>query len=128
MSDCNICNGKAVEEYRCQVPVCHNELNRIRAELKRSNLRVSELKAALDRDKTGLAAGLASINREVADRRWICDGRGSYEYDDERYRKETGWALDAIEKIATDALSASGNLANASLSENVKTSKGGDDE
>jgi len=35
MSDCNICNGKPVGEYRCQVSVCHNELNRIRAELKK---------------------------------------------------------------------------------------------
>ncbi len=87
--------------------------------LKTAELQIGELKAALHRGKTGLAAGLAAINHEVKGRRWICDGRGSYAYDNERCRQETGWALDAIEKIATDALSASGELANSVLIRNT---------
>ncbi len=86
----------------------HAELLRLRAE-------VETLRDALYRDKTGLAAALAAINDEVNGRRWICEGRGSYAYDDDRYRQETRWALDAIGKIATDALRASGTLAHGTL-------------
>lgn len=75
------------------------------------------LKDALDRDKTGLASALAKVREEVKGRRWICEGRGPYTYDDDRYRLETGLGLDAIEKIAVDALAASGKLAQETLAE-----------
>lgn len=78
---------------------------------------VGELQNALDRDKTGLAGALAKIREEVKGRRWICEGRGPYTYDDDRYRQETGFALDAIEKLAADALAASGKLAHETLTE-----------
>lgn len=83
--------------------------------LKGAEERIKKLEGALDRDKTGLAGALAAIREEIKGRRWICDGRGSYTYDDERYRKETGFALDAIEKIAAEALMASGKLAHEAL-------------
>ncbi len=79
--------------------------------------KVKTLEAALDRDKTGLAAALAKIVEEVKGRRWICEGRGPYRYDEDGYRQETGWAFDAIEKIAKDALAASGKLASDTLLE-----------
>lgn len=79
--------------------------------------RVKVLEGALDRDKTGLAAALALIVEEVKGRRWICEGRGPYRYDEDGYRLETGWAFDAIEKIAKEALSASGKLASDTLLE-----------
>lgn len=78
-------------------------------------LQVEDLKAALDRDKTGLAAALAKIIEEVKGRIWVKDGRGNYAFNDDRYRQETGWALDAIEKLAKDALAASGKLAHEVL-------------
>jgi hypothetical protein len=74
-----------------------------------------DLRAALDRDKTGLAAALSKIRDEVKARRWICDGRGPYTHDDDRYRQETGFALDAIEKTAAESLAASGKLAHEAL-------------
>ena len=78
--------------------------------------RVAALEAALDRDRTGLAAALASVVREVQARRWIAEGRGPYEWDDDRYREETGAALNAIDKIARDGLAESGRVATAALS------------
>lgn len=78
-----------------------------------ANGEVERLKDVLHKDATGLAAGLALVRAEVSKRRWIAEGRGSYEYDDDRYRKETGLALDAIDKIAEKALTASGTLAHA---------------
>lgn len=76
---------------------------------------VERLRAALDRDRTGLAGALCKVLVEVGARRWVVSGRGSYAYDDDTYRKETGFALDAIENIARDALSTSGALAHEAL-------------
>jgi hypothetical protein len=47
---------------------------------------------------------LVRIVAEIKARRWITEGRGPYRYDDDEYRRETGYALDAIEKIAQEAL------------------------
>ena len=79
----------------------------------REKLRLAE--EALYRDKTGLAKALEDVVKEVDGRRWLCEGRGPYKYDDERYRQEAGWAFDAIHKIAYDALVASGKLADKAL-------------
>jgi len=53
-----------------------------------------------------LRRAMVKILNEVKTRRWICEGRGPYTYDDDRYRAETGFALDAIEEIARKALEA----------------------
>lgn len=74
-----------------------------------------KLQDAIDRDKTGLAGALVGVLDEVKGRRWVVQGRGSYEWNDDKYRQETGLALDAIEKIAKDALAASGKLAHDAL-------------
>lgn len=74
-----------------------------------------KLQDAVDRDKSGLAGALGAVLKEVEGRRWVVQGRGSYEWNDDKYRQETGWALEAIEKIATDALAASAKLAHETL-------------
>jgi hypothetical protein len=99
---------------------CVEMENILREQVRKLDLQNDELCKALDRDKTGLAAALAAIREEVKGRRWICEGRGPYQYDDDRYRKETGFALDAIEKLAADALAASGKLAHEALTEKQK--------
>lgn len=105
-------DGQSCKRIGEQLP---EEVHRVRAENANLNLQNDELKKALDRDKTGLAAALAAIREEVKGRRWICEGRGPYTYDDDRYRQETGFALDAIEKLAAEALAASGKLAHETL-------------
>ena len=84
-------------------------------QIKGLELQVGALREALHRDKTGLADALAKVIVEAKARRWVVEGRGCYEFDDDKYRKETGFALDAIEKIAYDALGASGELAHEAL-------------
>lgn len=108
MVRCEICPEWVVDGGTVHEECLRAERDRLRAEVER-------LRAALDRDKTGLAAALAEITAEVKGRRWICQGRGSYTYDDDRYRREAGFAFDAIEKIAVAALSASGKLAHDAL-------------
>lgn len=77
--------------------------------------RVAMLSSAVDRDRTGLAAALAQIITVAQGYQWVAWGRGSYEFDDERYRSETGRALDSIIAGATHALRRSGDLATSAL-------------
>ena len=44
-----------------------------------------------------------AIKHDLECRHWITEGRGSYAHDDERYRKETGWAFDAIRDLIDKA-------------------------
>lgn len=74
---------------------------------------VQQLREALDRDKTGLATALNEVRREVAGRTWIVEGRGPYEWDDDRYKDEAGIAMRAVLDIIHRALSQSGKIANA---------------
>ena len=77
--------------------------------------RIAELEKALKLDKTGLAAGLAEVNKLVDGYWWITEGRGPYTDSDDEYRKETGYMLEAIRKAATKALNESGQLVNETI-------------
>jgi hypothetical protein len=93
-----------------------DQVRDLTTQLEQSRAREAALCAAIDRDKTGLAKGLEDVRKQVAGRRWICEGRGSFGYgEEEAYRRETGYALDAIDEIARKALSDSGTLANQVL-------------
>jgi hypothetical protein len=88
---------------------------RTRAELAEREARVAELTAALDRDQTGLANALAAIKQRVGAGWWITEGRGSYAWDDDRYRRETAIVLGDVAELASKALHASGDIANQAL-------------
>jgi hypothetical protein len=47
---------------------------------------------------------LAEIIGEIKSRQWLREGRGSYEWNDDDYRREAGWCMDAVRKIAEVAL------------------------
>lgn len=76
---------------------------------------VERLRAALNSDRTGLAAGLVAVLDRCKGGWWITEGRGSYEWDDERYRDETRIAFEAVMQIATLALRESGALVTATF-------------
>lgn len=78
------------------------------ADLEAENTR---LKDALHEDQTGLAAAISEMVRLASARAWILDGRGLYEWDDDEYRKEAGYALTEIIDFGRNALLDSGNLA-----------------
>ena len=99
--------GASVGIYRAALEA---EILQLWPQLQAAQQRVAELLGVLHHDQTGLAQGLAAVVREVRARDWICEGRGNYEWDDDRYIKETGWALEAIKKIAEEALRESGKL------------------
>lgn len=68
-------------------------------------------------DTSGLADALAKIISSVRGRMWVAEGRGPYEWDDDRYKEEAGQALMEVLKIARDALSESGKRVQASFNQ-----------
>lgn len=81
--------------------------------------RATVLYNALNRDRTGLAAALVEIQRTAAGYFWVTEGRGPYAWDDNRYREETGHALNAILATAGAALRVSGDRATAAIRDGV---------
>ncbi len=72
---------------------------------------IDRLKDTLHMDQTGLAAGLAKINKIVDGYHWVTEGRGPYAYNDDEYRAEIRWMLDNVRQAATEALSTSRTIA-----------------
>jgi hypothetical protein len=80
---------------------------------------IDRLKKLLDRDHTGLAAALVSVQKTVRSWGWIADGEwGSYEYherSEEALRQEVDRCFDEITKTAQSALRESGTRAGAAF-------------
>lgn len=56
---------------------------------------VEELEHLLDRDRYIVAIALGHIRKALDGHRWLLEGRGPYEWDDDRYREEfTAWLED----------------------------------
>lgn len=74
---------------------------------------LEDAKAAINRDRTGLAGALAAIVAAAKGAWWVTEGRGPYRWNDDEYRKEAGRALQSMTLVAAKALRASGDLADA---------------
>jgi len=60
------------------------------------NREIERLKAVNERDRSTVASGISSIREAIRRREWLRLGRGSYEYDDDRWRGEFSHAIDEI--------------------------------
>lgn len=58
--------------------------------------RIEELEAIIERERTMLADGVTAIKKAIAARSWLTEGRGSYEWDDDRWHDEFRQAGDEI--------------------------------
>jgi hypothetical protein len=101
-----------------------NEL--VAQEFTKRDKRIAELKAEvtrvrglIDRDRTGLAAGLSDVLLAIRAHSWLeTDEWGSYAYDErtvETLRKEIRFCFDDVRTVATGALRASGALASSAF-------------
>ncbi len=88
------------------------ELERTQARLKEATAETARLTDLLNRDRTGLAKALVEVRKIACGFDWLCEGRGPYEYDDDRYRMEIGDLISQIVEMADGALSESGTRAN----------------
>lgn len=61
---------------------------------------IARLKSVNERDRSQVAEALAAIIAAIRSREWLVEGRGSYEWDDDRYQSEFGQALEEIRKAA----------------------------
>lgn len=50
----------------------------------------------LEVDRTAVADCMTKVKKELNSRAWMATGRGSYEWDDDKYQQEFGTALEAI--------------------------------
>jgi hypothetical protein len=74
---------------------------------------ITRLKDVLHIDRSGLAKAIEEIMNHVRSYTWVEDGRGCYEWDDDRYKEEAGAALRKVISMCIEALIASGNTAHA---------------
>lgn len=85
----------------------------VRAELANSKAEVTRLRSIIERDRTGLAAGLADVRKIVGGYGWLAreDEWMSYEYherSEKALRQEMADCIDQVEAAALGALQASG--------------------
>jgi hypothetical protein len=71
---------------------------------------VERLRAIIERDRTEVARGIGAVRNEIRAREWLRLGRGSYEYNDDRWRDEFGAAIDAIEAAMEPLRKVASNL------------------
>jgi len=89
------------------------EAGLLRAELASVKAEVARLRTLIERDRTGLAAGLAEVRKIVGGYGWLAreDEWGSYEYHEQTeqtLRREMADCLDQVEAAALGALQESG--------------------
>lgn len=54
--------------------------------------------AANERNRTRVADAITAITKVLRGREWLASTRGCYEFDDDTYQKEFGWAMEEIHK------------------------------
>ena len=76
----------------------------LKSRLAESEERVCGLREALYREQTGLLKALNDVRKEIVSRSWLLDGRGPYEWDDNRYKDEAGLAFKISKEIIDRAV------------------------
>jgi hypothetical protein len=71
-----------------------NALPDLLSRIERAEAENKRLSFVIERDRSQVASGLHGMSKAIAGRAWLSEpGRGSYEWDDERYQQEFGHAL-----------------------------------
>lgn len=83
----------------------------VTAERDRGRAVLLTAKDTIDKDRSGMAHALARIVDAVTTRSWLLEGRGPYEWNDDKCKDQAGEAMQEVSDIAKAALSASGTLA-----------------
>jgi hypothetical protein len=59
---------------------------------------IERLREANELDRRSLWGFVKAIDEEITGRMWLIEGRGPYEWDDDKYRQEFGWAVHALQE------------------------------
>jgi hypothetical protein len=76
--------------------VLENSAAKWRERAEAAEARVKVLEDVLEQDRTTVADGISAIKKALAAREWLRLGRGSFEWDDDRWKDEFGAAYDEI--------------------------------
>ncbi len=98
------------EKVSGTIRAAHVETVEYREAMERYAEENRDLKRSLEQDRTGMAQALVDVRDEVRSRSWLLEGRGPYEWDDDKYKDEAGQAMRKVAGIAGDALRASGTI------------------
>lgn len=79
------------------------ELANENAELRR---KLQAAEGALENHDTLTTAAFNALKKEIDARWWLTEGRGDFQYDDDRYRDEFRYALEAMREIVNKAIPA----------------------
>ena len=90
-----------IRHARAALPLAESLPGKIE-ELERERGRLRDV---IERDRTKTAEVISSARGVLASRAWLAEGRGSYEFDDEKYQEEFGAAITEI-LVALDPLRA----------------------
>jgi len=91
------------------------------AELARVQAEAERLRDALNKHDARALFAWDEIRKRIRRSRWITEGRGMYQYDDDRYREETGIAFDEIQDQVEAAIKETEPI--AALAENPAEKK-----
>ncbi len=81
--------------------------------LKNSEQLRKEAESAIEADRSVIADFVTRLNKAISSRFWLTEGRGSYEWDDDRYREEFHAAVTAINKVLAPMIKLAANIANS---------------
>lgn len=90
---------KAMEQTTCDVKANYRYIRDVQPlfgyakKLRKQNKALSEL---IEADRTKLGQAVIGLDGAIAARSWLMEGRGPYEWDDDRYRAEFAEAIGAI--------------------------------
>jgi hypothetical protein len=73
--------------------------------------------AANELDRRNLHSIVSGIQQEITGRMWLIEGRGSYEWDDDKYRQEFGWAIGALREKLKPLADIASDLTNSPRNE-----------
>jgi hypothetical protein len=102
-------NGRFIAASRTDIPNLLDSHEELRERAEAAERARDEVKAVIERERTSVCVAVRALEEEVKSRSWLQEGRGCYEWNDDRYREEFGYAADAIKerieplrKIGTD--------------------------
>ena len=95
MGDRDNLEKRLMAEHEIHQTVYHDDRRR-KALFKIAAVEIERLKAVNEHDRSQVADTFTAIMEAIRRREWLRLGRGSYEYDDDRWRDEFRQAVDEI--------------------------------
>lgn len=97
------------EQIRRAVEEIARPVAALRAQPAPSDAEIARLQAIIERDRSDVARGTSAMREVFRRHAWLADGRGSYEWDDDRWHDEFKvvrdsiiGAMEKLDKIASD--------------------------